>query len=200
MGILELESYLSACILPEELVLPLKAAAKNMLWCIFHPELSILINYVCAVETLNQRQGFCSSFYHRLSVCPWRSNWSSCASCAKQRRDLFPHSQHGRKLCAPWDRSHHIESSFSLPVSLSQCPALDCLGFHEERTMQGKLQDQDRRLWACRSRGFIWTDSSECHTHLCRLFQSSRKCSFTYMPKQATIGLLQQISVSSRLS
>lgn len=37
-----------------------------------------------------------------------------CLMCAKQRRDLFPHSQHGRKLCASWDRSHHTDSSFAL--------------------------------------------------------------------------------------
>lgn len=61
-----------------------------------------------------------------------------------------------------------LNLTLSLHVSLSQSPDLDCLGFHEEGTVQSKLQDQDGRLRACRSTDFILADSSECHTHLCR--------------------------------
>lgn len=107
MGILILGSYLTACIPPGDLALLLKAAAKNMLWCIFHLKLSVLINCVCADEALNQIGLFCSHFYHKFLVCPWKSNESLCAwpqsLSAKQRRDHFATQQHGKKFCASWD-------------------------------------------------------------------------------------------------
>lgn len=118
MGILILGSYLTACIPPGDLVLLLKAAAKNMLWCIFHLKLSVLINYVCVDEALNQRGLFCSHFYHKFLACPWKSNESLCAwpqpPSAKQKRDHFSHTTAWKKvLCIMrWTGLNCTESSW----------------------------------------------------------------------------------------
>lgn len=114
MGILELESYLTACIPPGDFTTTSEGSSQKYALMYFLSRTTYIDRlHLCGWSTEPEIGPLFLLLPQALSVSLEKQLEFMCLTCAKQRRDLFQQSQHGRKFCASWNRSHHTESSWN---------------------------------------------------------------------------------------